>query len=105
MADPVRQSLLNRWTHSHDEDRPGLMVFRPGDWDFPPARGRRSFELRADGSLVAAKPGPTDQTVTSEGKWRLAPGGILELERPDGSSRFDVVEVEADKLVVREMND
>ena len=78
------------------------MVFRPAGWNFPPSRGRRSFELRPDGSLTAAKPGPTDQTVTAEGKWRLLPGDVLELDQPSGTSRLRIIEVEPDRLVVEQ---
>jgi hypothetical protein len=96
-----RDALAGRWTHSHEEDGPGTMVFRPAGWDFPPSRGRRSFELRPDGSLTSGKPGPTDQTVTSEGEWRLLPGNVLELDREGEPTRLQIVKIESDRLVVR----
>lgn len=101
MAALDRDALINCWTHSHEEDSPGVMVFRPAGWNFPPSRGRRSFDLRPDGSLNAAGPGPTDQIVTAEGAWRLLPGGVIELNQQGRPSRLRVVEVEADRLVVK----
>jgi len=37
------------WVHSHEEDSDEEMVFRPAAYEFPPSRGRRSFELKPDG--------------------------------------------------------
>jgi hypothetical protein len=94
------EALQQRWTHSHEEDTPGLMVFRPRGWDFPPSRGRRSFELGPDGAMLASGPGPTDKIVASDGRWRLRDDGVLELEQNGRSSEQRVVEVGPEKLVV-----
>ncbi|HEY0648133.1 hypothetical protein [Phenylobacterium sp.] len=100
MPDFDTAALLQRWTHSHEEDTPGRMVFRPGGWRFPPSRGRRSFELGPDGALLASGPGPTDKTVVTDGRWRLREDGVLELEQQGRPSELRLVEVAADKLVV-----
>ena len=100
MTDIDARALQQRWTHSHEEDEPGRTVFRPGGWQFPPSRGRRSFELRPDGALLATGPGPTDRTVSRTGRWRLRPDGVLELEEQGRTSEMRVVEVAPDKLVV-----
>ncbi len=39
--------LFQHWMHSHEEDSGDVQVYRPADYDFPPARGRRGFELQA----------------------------------------------------------
>jgi len=96
-----RTSLIGRWTHSHEEDDPGKMVFRLRGWNFPPSRGRRSFQLRPDGSLQSGGPGPDDRSREASGQWRLLPGDILELDEPSGPVRFHLVEASPDKLVVR----
>ena len=94
------EALQQRWTHSHEEDTPGRTVFRPPGWRFPPSRGRRSFELGPDGALIAAGPGPTDRTVTTEGRWRLRDDGVLELEQQGRTSEMRVLEVTPERLVV-----
>jgi hypothetical protein len=47
------------WVHSHEEDSDEEMVFRPAAYEFPPSRGRRSFELKPDGILAEGGIGPT----------------------------------------------
>ena len=100
MADIDVAALQQRWTHSHEEDTPGRMVFRPAGWRFPPSRGRRSFALGAGGALLSSRPGPTDRSEAAEGSWRLREDGVLELDQQGQASELRVVEVAADKLVV-----
>jgi hypothetical protein len=98
-----KKDLIGRWVHSHEEDSPGRTVFRPGGFAFPPSRGRRAFELKADGSLVEAPIGPADAPVTVAGRWRLAPNGRLKLER-EGAGAAEELEIDslsAERLVVR----
>jgi hypothetical protein len=99
MAEVDKNALLGRWTHSHEEDGPGRMVFRPASWKFPPARGRRSFELKPGGALVGAGPGPDDRPTQSEGNWVLRDDGVLELNSGTPSS-LRILEVSTDRLVV-----
>jgi hypothetical protein len=99
MADIDQKELLGRWTHSHEEDEPGRMVFRPAGWKFPPARGRRSFELKPGGVLVGAGPGPDDRPSQSEGNWVLRDDGMLELNSGTPST-LRILEVSTDRLVV-----
>lgn len=96
-VDPAE--LQGRWSHSHEEDGPQTLVFRPSDWNFPPSRGRRSFDLRGDGSLTSGTPGPDDKSRVQIGHWRLLAGDVLELIEPDKQSRFHLIEAGKDKLV------
>lgn len=103
MPDEARLAdLLERgWTHSHEEDRGDRRVYRPSEGDFPPARGRDSFTLAAEGSLEVGGPGPDDRPVSSTGTWRLA-GNRLELS-PYGASPIHLIveSVDPTRLVVR----
>ncbi|MGW1344154.1 hypothetical protein ACWCOV_24135 [Kribbella sp. NPDC002412] len=60
--------MKGRWTHSFEEDHDGITVYRPDDFAFPPARGRRGVEFRPDGTLV---------------EWVIGRGDAPEA-RPDG---------------------
>jgi hypothetical protein len=95
--------LGQHWVHSHEEDTDAEMVFRPASHPFPPARGRRSFELRAGGQLVEGRPGPTDRPQEAEGTWRLEADGTLTFFHTGESVPYrtlKIVSATRDRLVV-----
>jgi hypothetical protein len=97
-----RSALERRWVHSHEEDVPGEMVFRPATHDFPPSRGRLAFELRPDGSYAEAAIGPADVPLEVTGAWTLD-GDVLVISRDAGSEperKLRVKAAEPDRLVV-----
>ena len=92
--------LAQAWLHSHEEDTPTTTVYRPAHFPFPPSRGRKGFELKPGGALVARKPGPTDQTQTTAGAWKLS-DQKLELTPESGTPQLLHIEsVEPDRLVI-----
>jgi hypothetical protein len=104
MTDPVaRDSLLRRWTHSHEEDSEGRMVFRPADHEFPPSRGRVTYDLSAHGALSGAAPGPTDRPADTAGTWELQDDGRTLVLRVEGQAeqRLQIESLEDDRMVVR----
>jgi hypothetical protein len=100
-ADP-EHALHGRWVHSHEEDTDDEMVFRPDTHQFPPSRGRTSFELRADGTYVERSPGPVDVPEESSGSWSLE-GDRLVLgaagDRPGHA--WELAGADDDRLVLR----
>jgi hypothetical protein len=99
-----RKILARNWVHSHEEDATGTMVFRPATHHFPPSRGRRSFELRADGTLVNKGIGPDDRSIVGGGSWTLNDRGELVLNADNGktgSTKLQVLEATPDKLVLK----
>ena len=98
-VDPAH--LEQRWVHSHEEDTPSGQVFRPASFPFPRARGRRSFELKPDGRLLARDIGPDDRGVITEGTWELH-GDELRLHLGSGGARVYRIEaVSRERLVLR----
>ena len=98
-------SLIGHWVHSHEEDRPGQMVFRRKGFDFPRARGRAGFELRPGDVWMDHPIAPGDGNLQTEGKWKLtAPDELcLQPPAPKGVARvLRLVAVEPDRLVVAE---
>ena len=98
----TERMLHRRWVHSHEEDTEREMVFRPATFEFPPSRGRRSFELKPDGGLVEGGIGPTDRPVESEGTWELGEDDRLVL-RPHHSPSprvMQIASVDEDRLVI-----
>jgi hypothetical protein len=77
------------------------MVFRPGSYPLPPSRGRTSFELDQDGSMVRSVPGPADARSKTVGHWRIENGNLLLCE--DSSAQpivFKLKAVDPTRLVV-----
>jgi hypothetical protein len=98
-----RHVLPKKWVHSHEEDTDDTMVFRPDSHVFPPSRGRRSFELRPDGTMTNYSIGPDDRPGSRSGSWDLAESNQLEL-RPDdpkaGATVMRMLQAAPDKLVI-----
>jgi hypothetical protein len=101
-VDPA--SLFGSWLHSHEEDTDTTAVYRRADYDFPPSRGRKGFELIPDGTLFEKGIGPTDRPAHTAGRWRLGGDGCLEFFAGTGDSPTRVLPIESaggDKIVVR----
>ena len=92
-----------RWLHSHEEDTPTEMVFRPASYSFPPSRGRTGFELRPDGSALAIGTAPADGPKQGQAKWSLQGGNEIRIQVPETQETrsLDVLSVAPDKLVAR----
>jgi hypothetical protein len=102
MGENIHQELMGkRWVHSHEEDKGGQMIFRPASYRFPPARGRTSFQLNADGTLLRNRPGPTDQTQAQDGSWTMAGDKLTLAASGEATPQvLQVKTVEPDRLVV-----
>jgi hypothetical protein len=93
--------LQRRWVHSHEEDTNEQMVFRSAAFDFPPSRGRRSFELKPDGSLGEGRIGPTDRPLESQGTWKLEDDRLILRADPSQTPRImRIASVSEDRLVI-----
>jgi hypothetical protein len=99
----LREALQQEWVHSREEDTDTEMVFRPASYDFPPARGRKSFVLCADGTLIEGGVAPTDARTETEGTWKLEADHLSFY--PKSASKpsrvMKIVSVDKDRLVVK----
>jgi hypothetical protein len=95
--------LRRRWVHSHEEDTEEERVFRPAAFEFPPSRGRRSFELKPDGGLVEGRIGPTDRPLETQGTWELEDDDrlVLRLDPSETPRVMQIASVEEDRLVIK----
>ena len=93
--------VRRRWVHSHEEDTDKEMVFRPAAFEFPPSRGRTSFELKPDGALLEGGIGPTDRPVETQDTWELEDDRLLLRRDPSETPRvMRIASVEDERLVV-----
>ena len=103
MSVNVDDLLNKRWIHSHEEDTADSKVFRPDTYNFPPSRGRFSFELKAGGRAVIHRIGATDRSQTEEGTWRVEDDSLV---LSSGAERkpdvvFNVLSGTPDRLEVK----
>lgn len=98
------REIVGTWLHAHEEDTGTEAVYRPGDYDFPPARGRRGYEFRADYTCssigISARDGSTRTSCT----WKMTKGAEPEITLTYSDGREEVVRlvsVDADRLVLR----
>lgn len=73
-----------------------MTVYRRDDFAFPPARGRRGVEFRADGSFTDWLIGRGDAPEGHAGRWS-AGGAISRSTGPAGS----IVAATPDRLEIR----
>ncbi|WP_033306750.1 hypothetical protein RFN58_32920 [Streptomyces iakyrus] len=104
MGEPP-SGLFRSWLHSYEEDHEDVRVYRPDDFPFPPARGRRGMEFAPDGTFVDHPLGRGDAPGAVPGRWRLVPDRRIELtfggDRPD--RELEIVRCDADILQVRRL--
>ncbi|KXK30315.1 MAG: hypothetical protein UZ01_01455 [Candidatus Brocadia sinica] len=68
--DDLPKEIFRHWIHSYEEDTKEAKVFRPGDYNFPRARGRFGFEIKENGEFVQYGIGPTDRPAQISGYWK-----------------------------------
>ncbi len=94
--------LCRRWIHSHEEDTSTETIFRPAGFPFPPSRGRKAIELRADGTYSLGTPDPVDRALQHSGTWQLNPSDSIVFQAPDGDTPqpWDIRGIDQERLVV-----
>jgi hypothetical protein len=99
------QTIARAWTHSHEEDAEGRIVYRSSEYAFPPGRRpRTTLELAPDGQLrYSGGPAPDDRRTPYTGSWALADDELrLQVEgRPQ--ERYQVESADEQRLVLRRM--
>jgi hypothetical protein len=95
---PMYQSMLRRWVHSFEEDHDGIAVYRPVEFPFPRARGRRELEFRDDGTFVYGAIGRGDAPEYDTGTWQDAGAGSVVCVA--GARRLRATLADADRLEV-----
>jgi hypothetical protein len=98
--------IFRKWMHSFEEDKEGIMVYRPTEYDFPRARGRDGIEFRSDGVFILWGIGPTDAPRGINGHWRVeSPGRVLvSFEGNVQPPRIlEILQIDAEILKVRQL--
>lgn len=99
------KDLFQLWTHSHEEDSGQAQVYRSSDYDFPPSRGRFSYDIKSDGSFVLKGPGPSDRPESQKGQWQMVSDKTIQLTLANQEVKtFNIISISKDKLVLSLQN-
>jgi hypothetical protein len=103
MDEAASEALYQYWKHSQEDDTPTETVFRPATYNFPRSRGRFSFELKRDGTVVFHGVGPTDRPQVATGVWKREGNRLALYTNPAGEPDqvLEIVSISPDRLVVR----
>lgn len=96
-------TLCRRWIHSKEEDTPTETVYRPADFAFPPSRGRKGLEFKADGRFKRVGIGRSDASAVTEGTWRISDDGDakIQVDADNSPEELTLRSVDDDRLVIR----
>lgn len=99
----LREALEQEWIHSREEDTETEMVFRPASYDFPPARGRKSFTLMPDGELIEGGIAPNDARQETAGTWKLEDDHLAFYTQSatEPTRTMKIASLDKDRLVVK----
>jgi hypothetical protein len=90
--------------HSHEEDTSDIAVYRPGEYEFPPARGRTGFDFMTGGKVIYYGIAPADGVNQIPGRWEAQGTDEIRITYKDERMKPMILQVltcEADKLTVR----
>jgi hypothetical protein len=105
---PLSFKLFDKtWTHSHEEDKDNIQVYRPNTYKFPLSRGRRGFEIKKDGEFIHHGIGPTDRTTKINGNWTNEGPDVIKVdfgEEKTKSYKLKILSCDGDILKVEKIN-
>lgn len=79
----VHPLFFHRWSSSREENTAGVIVYRPGNFPFPPARFREAIEFHPDGSVTYFGLGGDDRSVKISGHWDRINETVVRTEFAD----------------------
>jgi hypothetical protein len=96
--------VLGHWIHSHEEDTPGIAIYRPREYEFPPARGRTGFEFIASGKAVYYDIADSDGGKELSGRWEMQGSDEIKITFDDERIEpivLHILNCDAEKLALR----
>jgi hypothetical protein len=99
------EEIFRKWMHSFEEDTNGITVYRPFEYDFPPARGRDGIEFRPDGVFISWEIGRADALHGTNGHWKMESSGHVRVSF-EGDRKpliLEILHCDSEVLKVREL--
>jgi hypothetical protein len=95
-------SIFQRWIHSREEDVGDILVYRPLDYPFPPARGREGLEFRENGEFILYQIGAADRNVGIPGKWSIKETNVVDIQFPNqAASSYTLTILECNEQILK----
>jgi hypothetical protein len=97
--------IFRHWIHSREEDQVEILVYRPSDYSFPPARGREGMEFFENGEFILYQIGPTDRSSAVPGRWNVKDTNVVEIQLQNQSAssyKLTILECNEQILKVRQ---
>lgn len=79
----VHSLFFQRWYCSREENTAGAIVYRPGNFPFPPTRFREAVEFSLGGSAAYFGLGSDDRRVPITGRWERIDRTVVRTEFAD----------------------
>ena len=54
------ENIYGVWYRSYEEEKGGIVAYRPKGYKFPPARAREKIEILKDGQIIESRVSPSD---------------------------------------------
>jgi hypothetical protein len=96
--------LYGHWINSHEENDEAKkhIVYRPAEYDFPPARGREGFEIKENGIFISHPIAPYDGNMSITEKWAVK-DDVLIITGEKETRRYRIISLARDKIVLQPM--
>lgn len=83
---PLPRAIFRLWVHSHEEDTPEVLVYRPRGHPLPPARGRSAFEIQENGRFIHHAIAAAEGTREVIGSWKAEGPDRIRIAFPEGAA-------------------
>jgi len=98
------ENLYGVWYRSYEDDKDGVIAFRPKSYDFPPVRGREKMEVLKDGQLLEYRISPSDAYLKVKGHYSYCNQDnvlIFSFDDQEGEKERSYRIIELDKSILK----
>src|SRR5215210_8109472 len=91
--------IFQHWVESKEEanGKDQVFVYRPQGYNFPPARGRRSFEIKKNGEFILHEINSSDRPVVLVGRFEANGNNIKVFFNQKGKETVDMEVISAER--------
>jgi len=98
------ENLYGVWYRSYEDDRDGVIAYRPKGYDFPPVRGREKMEILKGGQILEYRISPSDAYLKVKGHFTYCNQDnvlIFSFDDQEGEKKRSYRIIELDKSILK----